>query len=60
MKKENTKKCDCSRKIIVPKGKLGSYCSMLDRFTNTCKIDGDSKYFYLYYLNGGNGCPKLR
>jgi len=60
MKKEFEKKSECTKKIVVPKGKLGSYCVYLDKFSNTCKIDGSSKYFHLYCLTGGNGCPNLR
>ena len=60
MSKEVNKKCECIKKIIVPKGKFGAYCDLLDLRSNTCKIDGDSRYFHLYCLLGGQGCPKLK
>ena len=56
MKKENHR-CDCSLKIVVPEGKCGAYCPLLDKYSNTCEVTGDNKYFYLYCLTNHFACP---
>jgi len=59
MEKEKIMKRENRSKIFVPEGKF-CYCRHLDKFSNTCKIDGSNRYFYLYCLVNPEGCPNYR